>query len=308
MKNVMVTGAMAPLGARVLRQLREIEGVEHIAGVESEASSAHMKDIELVSFSGSHRHLLEFLTTNRIDTVIHCGMAPDRDGSPPARAEARVVDTMRLGAAIAHDDSPVRSFVVASSSTVYEVSSHTPLMVREEGDLQAEEGSVAASLLEAEEYARDVAVGCPHLNVAILRLQELIGEGVGGAVSELFEQPILPSVLGFDPPLQTLSIEDAVRALVFAARVELAGVYNLASVGIIRLSEVARELNRFALPVLPLEAGPLASLARRFGVPHVPEGLLPMLRFGNAVDTAKLAEAGFRPEYDQVACIAALRS
>lgn len=307
MHNAMVTGAHTPLGRRVLEELRHCSGLEHIAGVEPIAGSEPMQGVELVSFKSDHRDLVEYLISNRIDTVLHTDMAPDRDGGHCEALEARVIETMRLGAAIAHAESPVRSWVVASSSTVYPVGSQAPLLHREDGQVDAAEGTLAASILEAEDYARDVASRCPHLDVAILRLQQLVGDGIDSPISALLGQPILPSVIGFDAALQLLSIEDAVRALVFAARLELAGVYNVASVGMIRMSEVTRELNRFGFPVIPLEFPRLASLARRFGFPHVPKGMLDLLCFGHALDTSKLLSAGFEPKYDQAACVATFR-
>jgi UDP-glucose 4-epimerase len=307
MKKVVVTGASSPLGRSVLEELQRIAGVERIVGVEPLASAKHLEGIELVSFSSDHRELVDFLCSRQIDTVIHCGLAPDRSGSLREPADAKVIDTMRLGAALASEDSPVRAWVVASSSSVYPVSSQAPLLHREDGNIDASEGSVSASLLEAEDYVRDIAARSAHLNVAILRLQQLVGEGVRSPISAVLGQPILPSVIGFDATMQLLSIDDAVRALVFAAEVELAGIYNVASAGMIRMSEFARELHRPSLPVLPVEAGPLTPLARRVGVPHVPSGLLGLLRFGHALDTSKLAAAGFSPEYDQAACLASLR-
>jgi UDP-glucose 4-epimerase len=323
MRNAMVSGAHTPLGRQLLERLRRCDGLERIVGVEAIVSSKHsprhananrnarahapMEGIELVTFDDDHRGLLEFLISNHIDTLLHCDMAPDRTGDPCEALEAKVIDTMRLGAAIAHDGSPVQSWVVASSTAVYPSSSQAPLLVREDGAVDAPEGTLAASILEAEDYARDVAVRRPHLNVAILRLQQLVGVGIHSPISALLRQPILPSLLGFDASLQLLSIEDAVRALEFAARLELAGIYNVASVGTIRMSNVARELDRFAFPLIPLEFPWLAPLARRLGVPHVPKGMLELLCFGNAVDTAKLAGAGFEPQYDQAACLATLR-
>ena len=307
MKNVVVTGASSPLGRAVLEELHRSAGVERIVGVEPKASSKHLEGVELVSFSSDHRELVDFLCTNQVDTVLHCGLAPDRSGSLDGPAEAKVIDTMRLGAAIASQDVPVRAWVVASSSSVYPVSSQAPLLHREDGETDDTEGSVSASLLEAEDYARDVAARSSHLNVAILRLQQLVGEGIRSPISSVLGQPILPSVIGFDATMQLLSIEDAVRALVFAGEVELAGIYNVASAGMIRMSEFGKELHRPSLPVFPVEAGPLTPLARRTGVPHVPSGMLGMLRFGHAVDTSKIAAAGFAPEYDQAACLAALR-
>jgi UDP-glucose 4-epimerase len=307
MKRVMVTGAASSLGRSVLEQLRRTDGLQHIYGVESGKNNDRIEDVEFVSLSTDHREMVSFLSECDIDSVIQCNLAPDRCGNAREPAEAKVIETMRLGAAVSGKDTPVRSWVVVSSSAVYPVSSHAPLLHREDGATDATEGSISASLVEAEEYVRDVAARCGHLNVAILRLQQLVGEGVRSPISEVLCQPVLPSVIGFDAALQLLSIEDATRAVVFAAKVELAGVYNVASAGMIRMSEVARELDRPSVPVLPLEAGPFSGLARRVGVPHVPSGMLGTLRFGHAVDTSKIAAAGFTPEYDQSACLEMLR-
>jgi UDP-glucose 4-epimerase len=307
MKNVVVTGAASPLGRYLLEELHRVGSLQRIVGVEPRASSKFMQGVELVSFSSDHRELVEFLCTHQIDTVIHCGLAPDRSGSLDEPGEAKVIDTMRLGAAIASPDSPVRAWVVASSSSVYPVSSQAPLLHREDGETDDSEGSVSASLLEAEDYVRDVAARSAHLNVSILRLQQLVGEGVRSPIGSVLRQPILPSVVGFDATMQLLSIDDAVRALVFAGEVELAGVYNVASAGMIRMSECGRELHRPSLPVLPIEAGLLTPLVRRVGVPHVPSGMLSLLQFGHALDTSKIHAAGFAPEYDQAACLATLR-
>lgn len=308
MKNVLVNGATSVLGRALLRQLRAREDVEHLFGFEHELSSDWLDGAELLPFPDDHRGLVALLAEYSIDTVMHCDLAPDRSGSQFAPSEARVIDTMRLGAGIASADGPVRAWVIASSSSVYPANSQAPRLQREASDLEAGEGTPAASILEAEEYARDVAARCPHLNVAILRLQHLVGTGVRGPLAALLRQPIIPKVIGYDPSIQMLAIEDAVSALVFAAELELAGVYNVASAGTIRASELAGRLGKPSLPVLPFEAGSaLGGLARGFGVPYVPEGTLDILCFGHALDTDKLAIAGFEPRFDQIACLERLR-
>ncbi len=307
MKNILVTGAGAPLGRAMLRHLRNLAGVEHIVGVEPTTSSDWVDGAELIASPRDQRAFVDLLAEYPIDTVIHCGLAPDRGGRVATPSEARVIDTMRLGAALASPDVSVRAWVIASSSGVYPVDSHAPLLQREDSALDTSEGTPAASIREAEEYARDVASRRPHLNVTLLRLQHVVGPGVRSPMTELLDQPVLPRVVGYDSPLQLLALDDAVRALSFAAELELAGVYNVASTGTVRMSEAIRTLGRTALPVLPFEAGgALGDLARRFGVPHVPGGMLPVLRFGHALDTSKLAAAGFSPEHDQAGCLALL--
>jgi UDP-glucose 4-epimerase len=306
MRNVLVNGAISPLGRRLLALLRESEGVEKVVGVEPRISSNWLEGVELVAFEPDHRALVTLLCDLEIDTVIHCGLAPDRAGECSEPTEANVIDTMRMGAAVGHPDVAVRGWVIASSSAVYPVRSYAPLLNTEASATCTDEEDPGTAFLEAEEYARDVAERAPHLNVAILRLQELAGPGANGPLAAVLAQPVVPRLLGFDPTLQFLHLEDAARGLRFAAEIELAGVYNLASEGVLRWSQVLAALDRRSAPILPLEAGPLTPLARAFRLPHVPPGLLDLLRFGHALDVRKLAAAGYKPVRDQFSCLRAL--
>jgi UDP-glucose 4-epimerase len=308
MRSVLVSGADTPLGRGVLESRRDRDDFVRGVGIEPTATTKRLDGVELVSFNSDHRELFDFIAHHQVDTVIHCSLAPDRSGGRPQPSEARVIETMRIGASIAHEGSPVRAWVVASSSDVYPVGSASPLMNREDSGLDTREGTIAASLVEAEGYARDVAERTAHLNVSILRLQQLVGEGIRSPIASLLDQPILPNVIGYDAPLQVLAIEDAVAALVYAAEYELAGVYNVASAGVLRYSEARHVMGRRALPVLPIEAGPLGPLAQRIGIPHVPEGLLGLMLYGHAIDTSKLASAGFLPDRDLASCLEELRS
>ena len=303
MHRVLVNGAASPLGRALLAQLRDAEGIERVMGIEPTASSDWLDGVELVSFEPDHRAIVDLFEDLQIDTVFHCGMAPDRNGTSREPAGGRVIDTMRLGAAIGHTGSPVRSWVLASSSGVYPVASHAPLLHTERETRPADDGSPEASLVEAEDYARDLARRSPHLNVAILRLQELVGPRVRGPVASLLEQPILPWIPGFDPPLQLLHLDDAARALGLAGELELAGVYNVASEGILRWSQVGEILERPTAPVVPWPFGFFDGVARSLGLPHVPPSLAGLLRFGHAIDTAKLRDAGWKAEADQAACL-----
>lgn len=308
MRNVLVTGAASPLGKRLIEHLRSHDDVERVVGVEPPTSSDWIEGATLVSLGSDHREWVDLLQDDAIDTVIDCGLVPDRNGTRAEPVEAKVVDAMRLGAAVGHSSARVRAWVVASSSAVYPIDSHAPLLWREESDVAAAQNPVADSILEAEGYVRDVAERTPHLNVAILRLQQLCGPGVRGPLASLLANPRAASPIGFDPPLQLLAVDDAVRALAYAAEVELAGLYNVASSGVLRRSEAARLLGRSSWPVLPFEVGSFAPVARSLGLPHVPSGMLDLLRFGQAIDTSKLAAAGFHPERDQRDCLASLQS
>ena len=309
-RRIVVTAGDSPLGRRVLEQLRVSPSVEFSRGLEASHGTPGVgrDDRDIVPFVPDHRALSTYLREKRIDTVIQCGVTADRSGLSSASQEADVITTMCVGAAIGVESSSVRSWVVVSSTGVYPVESHSPLLQHERQRLAYVGNPLASSIAEAEEYARDVARRRTHVSVAILRLQQLAGKNVRGPLARLLAQKIVPAPVGFDPALQLLHLDDAAGAIVFSARSELAGVYNLASRGIVRLNEAIRETRHRKIPVLPVRVGLAEPLLKRLGVPHVPGELHDLLRFGHAVDTEKLERAGWCARHDQQDCLRTLRS
>jgi len=287
----------------VAEVLRAKPGVARVVGIESEPSSDWVEGVELVSYEADPRQLVALFQEFGTDTVVHCSVAADRSGAAAEPSGADVIQTLRLGAAIGDAKASIRSWVVASSSDVYPVVSHAPLLYREDGAVAGDEDTPEATLLEAEAYARDVALHALHLNVSLLRLAPVVGPGLHSPFGRLLEQDPLPVPLGFDPPLQLLHVEDAVDALCFAALRELAGIYNVASAGLLRWSDVANELGRRSAPLPPFSIPLLSALSRAVGLPYIPAGLAARLRFGHGVDIAKLASAGFEPRRDQRDCV-----
>src|SRR6185437_12105754 len=100
--------------------------------------------------------------------------------------------TQQLTAAISGRETPVRVVVAISSSDVYVPRSSSPLWRREDETLHAAAGSVAALVMEAEAYLRDLAEHQPHICVSIIRLADLSGPDVGGSLASLWRRPILP--------------------------------------------------------------------------------------------------------------------
>ena len=303
-----MTGGRSPLGRALVAALASSPGVETVRGVEpSRRGSSRDEDaLDFVSFVPDHRRFVEYVEKERIDTVVQCGLAPDRSGLGSRSEEADVISTMCLGAAIGQEGSPIRSWVLASSTAVYPIGSHSSLLQHERQQLPREEETLAASIAEAEEYARDVAHRLPHVNVAILRLQQLVGPDLRGPLASLLGQSPVPAPMGFDPAVQLLHLDDAAAALAFAVRRELAGLYNVASKGLIRWQDAIRITGRSQLPVLPMGLELFEPLLERVGVPHVPVELLDLLRFGHAVDIEKIERAGWHPRFDQHACLAEL--
>jgi nucleoside-diphosphate-sugar epimerase len=304
-RRVVVVGARSPLGRAVLDRLHKESDFVSARGVETHAArrNASEADIDIVPFHSDHRTFLEYLAREEPDTVIQCGVTPDRIGLAGTGGEADVIGAMRLGAAIGSPGASVRNWVLASSTSIYPITSGSPFICGEDSALSVGLDATIDSIHEAEDYARDLARRAPHINVSILRLQHLIGRSVNGGLASLLRERSIPSPIGFDSSIQLLHIEDAAQALVFAAGAELAGVYNVASAGFIPWSRAIERIDRRSIPVLPLGTGPIEGVLRRLGIPHIPASLSNLLRYGHVVDTAKIERAGWKPLHDQSSCL-----
>lgn len=302
MKRIVVTEAATPLARLLIAALRACPDVERVLGVVDPARVGRRRsdDEVAVPLVPDHRPFGEMLVKEGVDTVVQCGLVPDRTGAAARTAEADVIATMCLGAALSGAASPVRSWVVASSSALYPIDSHMGLMQTEDRPVPVREGTPGESIAEAEDYARDVALRFAHLDVSILRLQHLAGAEVRGALVDLLRRDPVPVPIGFDPLIQLLHVDDAVSALAFAARHRLAGLYNVASADVIHWGDAVRATGHRAIPVLPVRAALFEPVLARLGVPHFPAELLDLMRFGHAVDTSKIERAGWRPRKRQI--------
>src|SRR5688500_20238883 len=97
---------------------------------------------------------------------------------------------------------------------------------------------IEKDIVEAEAAVADYAAKQPNVTVTVLRCANVLGPDVNTAHTRMFELPMVPMVLGFDPRYQFVHEDDIVHALEHAALYELPGIYNVAAEGVLALSEV----------------------------------------------------------------------
>ncbi len=137
----------------------------------------------------------------------------------------------------------------------------------------------------------------PEIETVILRPVHIVGP-VHNAPSNYLRIEHPPVLLGFDPMVQVIHVEDVARGIVLALGAGKRGIYNLAGPGEIPLSAVLSELGRqpYAIPH-PL-AKPILQAAFRLGVSSFPVNELDFIRYVCMVDGRRAtAELGFRPHY-----------
>jgi len=112
----------------------------------------------------------------------------------------------------------------------------------------------------------------------------------------------VPTVLGRDPRLQFVHVDDALEVLYRSVVESHAGTFNVAGPGVLTLSQAIRRAGRIAAPVVEPGLSAMASLARRTKMVDFSLDQLDLFVHGRVVDISRLvAEYGFEPRSTAVA-------
>ena len=302
MRRILVTGTEGALGRRVAARLADRSDTELVVGADASGEPLGER-IEMVALGSDYRGVADILARREIDTIVHARLARPPSGAMTAAVEADVIGTMHLAAAAARRDGTVRHLVVASSASVYPSAAEAPVLHTEWETLSPDRGSVAAGVVEAENYVRDLADAHPHLWVCILRLGDLIGGGRASRLASLLNRPVVPALWGYDPSVHLLDVDDAAAALEHALEAELIGLYNVAGNGPLRWRKAARVAERPVAELPPVRAAGFEPFLRQMRMPYVPDDLFDVLRFGRCLDTAVFTRTGFRPARSTEDCV-----
>lgn len=172
---------------------------------------------------------------------------------------------------------PVEYLVVRSDLAAHGTGARMPSILSTDTATPRASNSVERSLRRLEADVRAFAAERPEVTVAILRLAPILGDG--GPMSRYLGQPSVPSILGFDPRLQILHIDDAARAFREAVEDRSRGTFDVAAPGQLYLSRIVRLGGR---RLRPLPEPIFRRLAAEFGLP---DHLVDLLKYGRVVES-----------------------
>jgi len=292
-RRVLITGVSRFWGCQLAKRLEADASIERIVAVDTAPPPIELRRTDFVRADTRHSLIGKLLHAIDIDTVVHAGLIVD-----PRRAGARrvhetnVIGTMNLIAACSAPDSAVRKLVVKSSTAVYGAEAEDPSIWSEDMVRRAPaRDSFTRDLDEVEGYVRDFSLRKPDAVTTLLRFANVLGPTHDTPFSRLFDLPVIPTVIGFDPRLQFVHEADAVAALEEAVLRDHPGTYNVAGSGVVILSQAVRMIGKPNLPVLPfVGAGTLVGVINRLVPLGFPTHLTRLLQFGRVVDTSALRD------------------
>ena len=154
------------------------------------------------------------------------------------------------------------------------------------------------TLVELDMFAQSCFWRMPELELVILRPANILGT-VRNAPSNYLRLPVVTTLLGFDPMIQTVHQDDVVSAIELALEPGIRGVFNISGPPPVPLSKALRILGRKTVSVpYTVARGGLAGLFR-LGMSQFPAPELDFIRYVCMVDdSAAKSTLGFAPAHD----------
>jgi UDP-glucose 4-epimerase len=292
--RVLVTAAASRLGALVVAELERRSDVDTVVAVDDRPPAGPFARAEFVRLGDGLVQLPRVVQGAGAEVLVDVRAAAALSPLDERALVAHGPVTERVGAAALQEGSPVRRIVTVSSAHRFGWGRDLPAFVTEDTGAPARpRGALAQALAEIERAAAAAAARRAGLAVTTVRLADTVGPAGAGLLGAADRLPLLPTVLGFDPPVQVVHEEDAARAVAHVVGRALDGPFLVAADGTLALSEALRALGRAHAPVLPpWGTGVIAAVLARAGVGAVHD-LAGQLRRGRGIDNRRLKATGF---------------
>jgi UDP-glucose 4-epimerase len=301
-RRVLVTGVARWWGALVVQRLTEDPDVADVIGIDIREPRYDLGRADYLKLDIRHSLIGKLVRAVGIDTVVHTLTRIDSFDMDPVRAhEMNVIGTLNLLAGCAGEGSPVRRFVLKSSGHVYGSRFDLPTGLREDHRLDINSRhQFVRDIVEVESYVSDFAVRNPNITILALRFSNSLNPDEPQPLARYLDLEVVPTVIGYDPPIQLIHRDDCIEAMVLATKRGPGGAYNIAPAGNEALSTLLDSAGKLHAPLLPPYGLGVAAFAfRRAGIASLSPQLLDLLRWGRTLSTTKAArELGFRAARD----------
>ena len=247
--RIAVTGASGYLGRRLVQRLDEDEGTERIVAIDLRPLPGRYSSKLVFRAQDICAPLADVFAEGGVEAVVHLAylLNPGHDGAEAERINvggtANVVD--------ACSKAGVRHILYLSSTSVYGAHPDNAATLTEDSPVRPVKGfRYSEGKARAESILTEFVSRYPSFTATILRACPVLGSNADNFIARAFSRPILVGVGGCDPPMQFVHEDDLQDLMLLCLRRRPSGVFNVASDGTIRWSEMAATYGRRRI-VLP---------------------------------------------------------
>lgn len=279
MEKVLITGISGVVGRLLARRLRS---EAEVCGCDLRPWTGHPQGIRVHPVELHKRAFEEVMAKEQPDAVIHMGFDQRGHHSEERhdrnlRGTQNVFETsQRFG---------VERVVVLSSGNAYGAAPDNPFGIEEDRPLAA-----SRNYPEIRDLVEMDTLACaalwkhsegqqPDARIAVLRPVNILGEVARSPLANLLRRSRVPTLMGFDPPVQVIHERDVVEAVVLTLNNRLRGVYNVVGPGQVPLHVAIRACGGTPWPLPEFLVRPIFRRLLGVGLPAPPPGVLDYLKY-----------------------------
>jgi UDP-glucose 4-epimerase len=294
-RKVVITGISGRLGRILARRLHHEAGWE-IVGLDRRPMHGRPKDIEHHQVDLRSKKARDVFRAGDVDALVHLGVMHDPRARPAELYSWNITGTSKL---LEYCQTyRVPKLVLLSSANVYGPRPDNPQFLTEDAPLLAAQRFPAMrDLVEIDHLMSTFLWRARDVETVILRPVHILGP-VHNAPSNYLRIDRPPVLLGFDPMVQLVHVEDVADAIALALAPGRRGIYNVVGPGELPLSAVLAELGRAPRWIPHPLAKPVLGIAFALGISSFPVAELDFIRYVCMVDGRRAAaELGYRAKH-----------
>jgi UDP-glucose 4-epimerase len=237
--NILVTGIGGHFGRAVARRLHRHHSV---LGIDRREVPGLPKDIEVYNLDIRRRGVEDVFRRHTFDAVVHLNIMHDPRTRQEVHHAFNIAGTQKIFDLCARHEIP--KIVVLSSADVYGPHPSNNQLLTEDAPLMGGQNFGAIrDLIALDMHCNTFFWRHPEIETVILRPVHIVGR-VDNAPSRYLrlERPL--TILGFDPMVQVIHVEDVVTVIEESLHPGVRGVYNVTGPSAVPLSYLLKRLDR----------------------------------------------------------------
>jgi UDP-glucose 4-epimerase len=300
--SVVVTGASNFLGGSILRILERHSNHRHLIAVDRRPpafplSRSEYMQIDLADTSSERKLASLMKECGEHTTIVHTALPWG-----PVKKNAYAHELMINGSLAVLRAAKIgrtRKIILASTTDIYGAFATNPNYLSEEAELR---GGTQSFYLEARIYVEEMFAKYQATQknccVTILRPCTILGSSISNFKTNFLQQPVIPTVLGFDPLMQFVHESDVLRAFVTVIERDAPGIFNIVGDGVMPFSRATRLAHRTCVPFPEFLMKIIADISWNIDMGYAPSSHLPFLKYPCVADGEKARrELDFVPIY-----------
>ena len=297
-QRIVITGIGGRLGRALTRRLHR----EHeVIGIDRRKVEHLPKDVAIERADIRRRKFEDVFRRERIDAVVHLNVMHDPRSSSDEHHDFNINGTKKVFELCA--EHRVAKVVVLSSANVYGPDPRNPQFLQEDAPLMGGRNFGAIrDLIALDMFCNTFFWRHPEIETVILRPVHIVGD-VNNAPSRYLRLDSPFTLLGYDPMMQLIHVEDVIGAIQRALTPGIRGIYNIAGPSPVPLSFILDRLGRTPRPLPAPVVRALLKTGWSLKMSDWPWPEMDHIRYVCMVDDSRAREElGFSPRYglDQI--------